>query len=114
MGQEIYATEELGPKQSMTPEGFLICSDVPVARTGIMVYGPHELQDDNGNLLKSGPDGLIYVSRDPADIFNLKTISSFEGKPVTVNHPDVLSQLVDSENWKDLARGHARNIRRGN
>ena len=33
------APEQIGPMQAMTPEGFLLCKDVPIARTGVMTYG---------------------------------------------------------------------------
>jgi hypothetical protein len=47
-----YATEQIGPKRHKTPEGYLICQDVPLARTGIMEYGQEEIPsipaDENG------------------------------------------------------------------
>lgn len=54
--------------------------------------------------------GLIIVTRGDDDLFSPQTISSFEGKPVTNNHPDT---WVAPENWKDLAKGVAQNVRRG-
>jgi hypothetical protein len=113
MANQFYTTEDLGPNQSLTPEGFLLCKDVPVARTGVMVYGPYELQDENGELLEPSSDGVIYVSRDEDEIFNPRTIASFEGKPVTINHPATITQLVDASNWRDIASGTLQNVRRG-
>src|ERR1700730_3683140 len=113
MAKEVYTTEQLGPKQAETPEGYLWCKEVPVARTGIMLYGQYELQDERGELLEPGKDGVIYVSRDADEIFNDRTISSFEGKPVTVRHPATIGQLVNAGNWRDVASGVSQNVRRG-
>jgi hypothetical protein len=99
-----YTTEKLGPKQSLTPEGFLLCEEVPIARTGMMIYGPDETP------IKAGPDGVAKVFREEADVFNSVTIGSVQGKPVTNDHPD---EDVTPETWKNLAIGVALNVRRG-
>jgi hypothetical protein len=56
---QFYTDTELSPRQSLTPEGFLICSDVPVARIGTQFYHPTEIPDldDDGR-------GYIAVQRD--------------------------------------------------
>src|SRR6266496_6280668 len=56
-----YVEEKLGEKQSLTPEGFLVCHDVPISRVGELVYLAKELP------LVPGPDGLIYVDRHAED-----------------------------------------------
>ena len=99
-----YVTEKLGPKQSLTPEGFLLCEEVPIARTGMMIYGPDETP------IKAGPDGVAKVFREEADVFNSTTIGSVQGKPVTNDHPD---EDVTPVTWKNLAIGVALNVRRG-
>lgn len=99
-----YAVEQLGPKQSITPEGFLICHDVPIARTGSQLYLADEVPID------AGPDGVVTVVRDEAEVFRPETIASFEGKPVTIDHPE---DFVSPENWKELAVGLVQNVRRG-
>lgn len=104
MKGSFYTTEQLGPKRSLTPEGFLLCEDVPLARTGMMIYGPDETPVD------AGPDGLVKIFRDPEEVFRPETIASLLGKPVTNDHPD---EDVTPENWKELALGTAINIRRG-
>lgn len=104
MKGSFYTTEKLGPKRSLTPEGFLLCEDVPLARTGMMIYGPDETPID------AGPDGLVKIFRDEDEVFRPETMASLLGKPVTNDHPD---EDVTPENWKDLALGTAINIRRG-
>lgn len=99
-----YITEKIGPKQSLTPEGFLLCEEVPIARTGMMIYGPDETP------IKAGPDGIVKIFREDADVFRKETIASAMGKPVTNDHPD---DDVTPESWKELTHGIAMNIRRG-
>lgn len=94
----------VGSKQSMTPEGFLLCEDVPVARTGNLVYADGEVPVD--------PDstGLIHISRDPQEVFADSAISSFNGKPVTNDHPP---EKVLPQNWREYTVGVTLNPRRG-
>lgn len=97
--------EELGPAQSLTPEGFLLCKNIRLARIGVMVYGPND-----GLPIDPGPDGLIHVHRDPEEVFAPAALASFEGKPVTDDHP---AEMVTPASWRGLSRGHGQNIRRG-
>lgn len=87
-----------------TPEGFLICYNVPIARTGDMIYG------DGESPITVGPDGKAIVSRESKEVFRPETIASFEGKPFTIKHPD---DFVNPQNWKLLAKGHIQNVRQG-
>ena len=88
------------------PEGYLICLNVPVARTGVQEYLPSELG-------LSGPDDhLIPVHRPESEVFAPACLASFEGMPVTDDHPSD-PDGVNSENIRFLQRGHAHNIRRG-
>lgn len=98
----IYATEQLGPTQSLTPEGYLLCEGVPIARTGTQLYAAHELP-----FLEAGVDGLITVIREEADVFRPETIASFEGKSVTIRH-----SFVDPDNWGEVTKGTVQNVRR--
>ncbi len=84
------------------PEGYLLCLNVPVARTGTQEYLPEEL-----GLLGSG---LVSVYRPEEEVFAPETLASFEGMPVTNNHPP---DGVDIENIRRLQMGHAHNVRRG-
>lgn len=87
-----------------TPEGYLLCLDVPIARTGAMEYAAGETP------LEHGPNGRVMVDRDPEEVFRAATIASFEGKPITIQHPE---NFVTPENWKLLAKGTIQNVRRG-
>jgi hypothetical protein len=99
----IFSTEQLGPRQSLTPEGYLLCEAVPIARTGSQLYAAHELP-----FLESGLDGLITVVREEAEVFSPATMSSFEGKSVTIGHA-----FVDPDSWSTLTKGTVQFVRRG-
>ena len=53
-GSRYYTVSKLGPKRSLTPEGYLLCQDVPVARTGEMLYAEGELIGDDGEMILTG------------------------------------------------------------
>lgn len=99
-----YAVEKLGDKQSLTPEGFLIVEDVPIARTGTMVYGPNEVP------ITPGLDGLVHVERNEDEVFRPEYIASYVGKSLANDHPPV---DVDPSNWKEYEVGQVLNPRRG-
>ncbi len=99
-----YLTERLGPKQSLTPEGFLLCEEVPVARAGMMLYGPEETP------IKAGPDGFVKIHRESDDIHDKRTISSATGKSVTYDHPD---DDVTPDTWLSETVGIMMNVRPG-
>lgn len=99
-----YTTEELGPTQSLTPEGFLVVRNAPLARTGHQLYSDKELP------LTGDSDGHIIIERLPEEVFRDQTMHSFHGKPVTMDHP---TTDVNPSNWKNLAVGYVINPRRG-
>ncbi|MBR8188279.1 DUF2213 domain-containing protein [Burkholderia vietnamiensis] len=99
-----FTIQKLGPKRSLTPEGFLLCEDVPVARTGDMLYAEGEVP------IEAGPDGLIRISRTPEEVFRDETMASCQGKDVTLDHPD---DFVAPANYATLTRGVMLNPRRG-
>ncbi|WP_281659650.1 DUF2213 domain-containing protein [Microvirgula aerodenitrificans] len=98
-----FAPEKLGPKQSVTPEGFLLCQDVPIARTGTFPYA-------EGETPVEAVGGVAQVSREADELLRDETLASFEGKPVTIDHPD---EFVGPSNWRELAVGVTQNVRRG-
>ena len=98
-----YTTQILSAKQELTPEKFLLCRDVPIARTGVMLYAAGEVPIDP-------VDGLCRVERDAQEVFSPATMASFEGKPVTLDHP---AEDVAPHNWATLAKGITQNVRRG-
>lgn len=102
MGKLAYYGYKISPNQLETDEGFLICRNVPIARTGDQQYLASELGLDG--------DKVVTVHRPEEEVFSEATVASFEGKPVTDNHP---SELLDSSNVTIHSKGHAQNIRRG-
>ena len=99
-----YVTENISPHLAETPEGFLVCADVAIARTGAMLYGKDEVP------LEPDEQGNVQIERDAAEVFRDETIRSFEGKPITIDHPD---DFVTPENWVELAVGTVQNVRQG-
>ncbi len=99
-----YTTDQLSPNQHLTPEGFLLCKDVAIGRTGEMLYAAGEIP------VKAGLDGLIRISREPDAVFHEDTIASFQGKPITLDHP---GSDVNPRNWTELAKGIVQHVRRG-
>lgn len=92
----------------ITPEGYLICKSVPLARTGVQVYSATEhLSDVNGVPLPA-LDGVIQVDKPEAVLFDPECIASWQNKPVTIGHNEVTAQ-----NWRELSVGTAINVRRG-
>jgi uncharacterized protein len=102
--KRFYTTEKLSEHIAETPEGFLLCSDVPITRIGVFEYKDSEVP------IKGNKDGLVKIQRDEDEVFAETTIKSFEGKPITINHPD---DFVTPENWNELAHGHLQNVKRG-
>lgn len=98
-----YYGDRISPHMTESPEGYLICHDVPIARTGPQEYLARELQ------LDGDPDRMITVDRLPEDVFEDATLASFEGKPVTDNHPP---EDVGPENFSAYTKGHVQNVRR--
>ena len=92
----------ISPNQLETDEGFLICRNVPIARIGEQDYLGTELGLDT--------DKVVKVYRPEEEVFSEATIASFEGKPVTDDHP---SDLLDAETATMHSKGHIQNVRRG-
>jgi hypothetical protein len=100
---KFYVTERIGPKRSFTPEGFLLCQDVPIARVGVMDYHESELPLE-------AEAGVIRVQRLEDEVFKPEAMASFAGKPLVNDHPD---DDVTPDNWKLLSIGTVLNPRRG-
>lgn len=97
-------SDPLGATQGFTPEGYLECSGVQIARVGQMLYAPWEVPVDRGD------EPMVMIERGPDVLFDPKCIASFNGKPVTLEHPDV---MVAPARWKQDAFGVVLNPRRG-
>ena len=87
-----------------TPEGFLVCHSVPICRTGMQEYMPQELG------VKARDGGFLEVYREESEVFKPAAVASFEGKPVTDDHPPV---GVDASNYASYTKGTVQNVRRG-
>ncbi|MBU9293096.1 DUF2213 domain-containing protein [Burkholderia multivorans] len=100
----VYASEQLGERQSITPEGFLLCEAVPIARVGAQDYAYFELPEIEAK------DGVIVAERTADVLFSPETLASFEGKPITIDHPP---DFVTPANFKSVVVGFVMNVRRG-
>jgi hypothetical protein len=98
-----YYGSTISKHMTQTPEGFLICRDVPIARIGTQGYLARELG------LDGEPDRPVTVERRPEDVFDPAAIASFEGKDVTYTHPP---EMLAPENQSSYSKGHAENVRR--
>lgn len=101
---QYYTTHRIGPKRSYTPEGFLLCEEVPIARCGEQIYSPDEIP------VSAGPDGRVRIVRDAEEVFRADSIASVNGKSVVDEHPD---EDVSPENWRHISLGTVFNPRRG-
>lgn len=92
----------LSPNQLETNEGFLICRNVPISRIGDQDYIGTEIGLD---------DAFMHsVHRKPEEVFSDAALASFEGKPVTDDHPP---ELLTPDTARMYEKGHAQNIRPG-
>ncbi len=101
---EFFISEEIGPNRAMTPAGFLLCRNVPLARTGTMLYAPGETP------VAPGMNGVVNIERNADEVFSPDSLASFMGAPFTLDHP--LDDVIPT-NWRDLAHGDVLNARRG-
>lgn len=101
---KILINERLSEHRCKTPEGYLICTDAILARTGKQTYRKNEIFKD------SDDETEIEVDRTEDEVFSPQTLASFENKPVTVEHPD---EDVNVHNYKEYAVGFVRDVRRG-
>lgn len=99
-----YLGNSISDNLARTPEGFLICRDVPISRIGEQFYSGEELKEEKGKTYK------LY--RLPEDVFNTTSLASIEGKPATDDHPwNEKDTKVTPQNYKRISKGHIQNIR---
>lgn len=98
-----YYGARISPHMTRTPEGFLICRDVPINRTGNQIYLARDL------LLGGDPERLVTVHRYPEDVFDPAALASFEGKDVTAGHPP---ENLTAETYAAYSKGQVHNVRR--
>lgn len=99
-----FTTGQIGAKRSLTPEGFLVCHDVPIARVGQQIYSAYEVP------VEANMVGEIFIDRTAEEVFREETVASFNGKPVTIDHP---AEFVSPNNWRALSAGVTMNARAG-
>ena len=99
-----FAKGQIGAKRSLTPEGFLVCHDVPIARVGQQIYSAYEVP------VEANMVGEIFIDRTAEEVFREETVASFNGKPVTIEHP---AEFVSPDNWRALSAGVTMNARAG-
>jgi len=95
-------SEILSEHLARTPEGFLLCLSVPICRTGPQTY--------RGRELGIPTDDEVTVNRPHAEVLSAATIASFEGKPVTDDHPPI---FLNPSNASSYSRGHLQHTRPG-
>lgn len=100
---KILVSEKLSEHKYKTPEGYLICTDAILARTGKQQYTKDEV-------FGNGDNAEIDIDRPYNEVMNDKTITSFENKPVTFDHPN---EDVNVGNYKDYSVGYVRDVRHG-
>ncbi|MCL2829849.1 MAG: DUF2213 domain-containing protein [Betaproteobacteria bacterium] len=90
-------------QRQTTPEGYL---RVParVARSGVQQYLAMEM-----DVYPDDPMRIINVYRPEEEVFSADAMGSFEGAPVTDDHP---SEFVTVDNWRELSRGVSNRVRR--
>ena len=100
-----YYGSKISDNLTKTPEGFLICHNVPIARTGQQLYLGSETP------FKELPSNdTVKIVRHPEEVFSKATLASFEGKPVTDDHP---LEDVTPQNSRTYLKGICRDVRRG-
>jgi hypothetical protein len=99
-----YFGDKLSDHLTKTTEGFLICHNVPIARTGKQSYYGKELG------IADEQTSRFEVERPEDVVFAPETLASFEGKPVTDGHPP---SNVTPQTSGAYAKGHVQNVRRG-
>lgn len=100
-----YYGSPISPHMTETPEGFLICHDVPLNRVGVYDYLGSEL-----GLTGEDSTKFFKVLRRPEQVFDKATLASFEGKTVTDDHPP---EDITVDNVNRYERGHAENVHKG-
>ena len=95
--------EKISNRRYKTPEGYLVCLDAIIARTGSQDYTKAEIFKD------SDDDSIVKLYRPEKEVFSPQTIASFENKPFVDEHPD---EDVNVDNHREYAIGFVRDVRR--
>lgn len=98
-----YYASRISDNMAKMPEGFLICYNVPIGRTGNYKYLDSEVGEGSSNM-------VVDVFRTDDELFTPESIASFEGKAFTDDHP---LEDVTADNWSQYSKGEVTNVRRG-
>jgi len=103
----------LSPNIEKTPEGYLICRNVPICRSGFQEYYGRELKGFPGfqESWDLDPETKYKVFRPRNEVLSPETIASFEGKTVVDEHPD--GSVVTLENNGELDCGDVKDVKQG-
>ncbi len=85
-----------------TAQGYMVFPGSVLGRIGTQEYDSGELGQEPGR--------IVTLDRPESEVFKPESIASFEGMPVTLNHPESLE--VDATTWRVLAIGVVKNVRR--
>jgi hypothetical protein len=106
-----YYAEHLSDNIAVTPEGYLICRNAVIGRSGFQKYRVAEIADPEGLLgERYRPDEELELWRAPSEVFSPAALASFEGKTFTLSHPE---ELLDPDTERQNFVGHLQNVRRG-
>jgi len=86
--------------------GFLYCKDSILGNVGVQKYLGKEI-----GLKDEDADKVIEMVRDEESVFDEVSMSSFEGKPITLFHP---KGKVNSKNYKKFLVGSIKDVKRDN
>lgn len=100
---KILVNETISPHRYKDNHGYLVCTDCVLARTGKQEYTKDDCYED-------GDETKIMVDRTEKQVFDPKTLASFENVPLTIEHPE---KDVDPDNYNSLAVGYVRDIHKG-
>lgn len=101
----ILTADQISENREMTPEGYMLCRNVPIARAGSMIYGPDQTP------VPVGPNGWATISRRVEELFKPETLASFNGKPVTNEHP--ANREVTPKTFREMCVGITLDPRKG-
>jgi hypothetical protein len=93
-------------KRSETKEGFLLVA-ANISTVGVQDYYRHEFEDDElpDDLKAISPNSIISLFRSEDEVFDIESMASFAGIPITDGHPNT---FVNSKNVSDYQVGFSR------
>lgn len=101
---DVLVAESIGRTRYRTPEGYLYCEGVRLASTKDLLYRADEIPE------VQAIDGVVVMLRPPEVLFSDEAIASYQGKDITLTHPD---ELLTPVTWQGATVGTILNPRRG-